>query len=217
MLIGIIAVIVFAGLFFLSWFTNHNRIQHKGKSGDIARNGPMLERVTGIPEEWKIRTASGLQIWQDPGVVITGPEITLIEAGIKDCITKARAYAQSKGLTWTKALDLSEYIVASLKSQRAAESGTWSFEVPDMGGKYNDTVFDQAGNYILANECIANYGGRWGNIMCLPDAHGATDDKDREALYNGAMYGAEHIILFHNDPEFYKATEVHLTGGHPLF
>jgi hypothetical protein len=204
-IIGILVAVVIVGLGIYGMRSRHKR---KSIDGEIARGGPMMARTGGIED--KRISPGGLKLLVESGANVTDEEIGVIEDGILDCFTKAKLRG------YTHALKLSEYTVAILKSERSPVDQIYSFLVPDLTGAYAGIEYDKGG-YVLAAEAVCNFGGIAGNVFCVADAHGMPTEKDREALYNAAMFGAEHVILKFNDPELYAKTEIHTAGGHPLF
>jgi hypothetical protein len=203
-------IAVAVGFVVLAWWLNSNRIKAKNRTGDAARGGPMMERVMGFDSVTRF-SPGGLRLLVEPGTEgPTDEEVGVIEAGMIHCFDKAKAQG------YTKAMTLPEYTIAWLKSERSPIDQVYAFLVPDLLGQYAGTEFDKGG-YVLAPEAVVAYEGRYGNLFCLADSHGMKTERDRETLFNAACYGVEHVVLFHNDLAKFKATEVHTTGGHPLF
>lgn len=78
---------------------------------------------------------------------------------------------------------------------------------------YDGTIYDvdpRSGiGYVYATEYVIR------GLNGIPTGeYVITNDPDN--LARNVRYGAEHIILYFNDPVRYAATETHTSGGHPL-
>lgn len=96
---------------------------------------------------------------------------------------------------------------------RAPESGILSFliDAPNYDGSiWDQNPKDGIGQVYAAEQVMLNYGVPTGEFVICNDA-------DLANVANTVRFGAEHILAFHNDRDFYEKTRTHSeTSGHPL-
>ena len=180
----IIIALIALGLvtFWLYW--------RKRKTSDI------WKRVFAI----KTKTRDGCELWLEDGVA--HPDVQAIHRGMEYTFAKARC----KG--YTQALNISDYIVAIVKSV-LSPSGVPCYKIP--AGVYAGTEWDM-GVYILVAGQMLTVGQPYGNIIVIPDHKGQM----AESLETVVGYEVEHIVLCWNDGDEYERTKVHIGSGHPI-
>lgn len=155
-------------------------------------------------------TPKGAVVFSKDGVSST--VLNLIDAGLDG------AFADARISGYTQKLEHSSY---EIWIPRYACIPSPEGRVPSFlirSDSYDGTVYDYynpkgAGvkdgvGVIYAAEMVTNlgFGGRGAMVCC----------SDESVVENATRYGAEHIIIANNDPEYYDISWFHGTGGHPL-
>lgn len=112
---------------------------------------------------------------------------------------------------YTQKLSFSDYIIYVKHDwELSPVDRIPSFRV--RADNYDGTIYDvdprRGIGYVFATEYVIKIGDApTGEYVITTDPNN---------LERNVRYGAEHIVLYFNDPVKYYATETHTTGGHPL-
>lgn len=106
-------------------------------------------------------------------------------------------------------LNYSDYTIYIARADRTKDSaGNYSPDIAIGAAQYAGTDYDQGGFIYVAGMIISNQ-----PCAFLIAEH----DRNLQRVSEIVRYEGEHLVLFHNDRQFYEETKDHSRGGgHPI-
>jgi hypothetical protein len=169
----------------------------------VAQNSSVMaqaQRVTGDRFTVAATTPRGANIF----AVKTPSEAMLkaIDQGLSDLFNVARKHG------YRKRLDYSDYNIYIANADRTRNGSAYSPDIAVGAAQYRGTEYDNGGYIFAAGMVIAR------NPMAFVVAE-HTSDFSR--VSNVVRFEGEHLVLYYNDPQRYRATADHSRGGgHPI-
>lgn len=102
-----------------------------------------------------------------------------------------------------------DYVIFIARADRTKDSsGAYSPDIALPAGQYGGSIYDQGG-FVYAAGFVAAY------TPCALIV--AEHSSQLQRLADVVRFEAEHIVLYHNDPQLYRQTADHSRGGgHPI-
>lgn len=176
----------------------------KSQSGSVEQNvTARAERITGDKFRYISRTPKGVKIFsvKKPGSQM----ITAIDRGFDDlfAISKKTQYKYRKRL---RHQDYTVYI--SRPDRLKNKAGMYSPDLAIAANQYAGTKYDKGGFIYAAGMVVAFHPC----AFIIPE-----HTKDFKRVANVVRYEGEHLVLYHNNRQFFNQTADHSKGGgHPI-
>lgn len=214
----LLPLLVFGAMGALVWYL----LKKKKESRPEWESTPTSRAMDRIKTEPDVITPNGVKIYYLDDVK-QDLNLAEIDRGVDFAYKKAACNYLNAINDRQRHEDLGGTKIVVIESERAPESGAWSFKVPIMNGTdpyYNsewDMMKGQKGayHYLLAAEQMVAVGEPFGDVFVLP--YIPNDYEDKNYLARACSYSMEHILLSWYDGNRFEATKYHTDGtGHPI-